>query len=242
MYPDNMDKVSTRSSHEHKVIATMLTQLPDVQLERYFCLPSICSWMPWYNEGYRQTTWYTFEIDLRPGITTVQQHYRSSIRNHIKKASTTYTVTSGHDIDLLLPLVDSTLQRKGKSIAAYDTTLRALWPMLKAQKVADIYLASDGQGDLVAGSMIVRDQGRAYLLLLGLAKESHHRGAIQLLIDHSIQASTGIVDTFDMEGTMIPEVEPMFRAFGGDRVPYHVISKAPWWVDVSMRILRKKVW
>lgn len=237
-----MDKVSSRASHEHKVISTMLAGLPKVQLERYLCLPSIHSWMPWYAKRYRQTTWYTFEIDLTVGIDTVRQQYRSSIRNHIKKAKTTYTASSSNNIDLLLPLLDSTLQRKGKSVTTYADTLRRLWPILQERQAANIYIAKNANGLPVAGTMIVRDRDRAYLLLLGLAKESHSRGAVQLLIDHSIAASAGVVPTLDMEGTMIPEVEPMFRAFGGRRIPYHVISKAPWWIDVSMRILRKKVW
>jgi hypothetical protein len=51
-------------------------------------------------------------------------------------------------------------------------------------------------------------------------------GAVQQLIWHAIQEVMKMGKSFNFEGSMLPHIEPVFRAFGAERKPVYQIYKA----------------
>jgi hypothetical protein len=239
-YPDNLLKQERRYSHEHKVINGLIDQLPKATAYRFRCTPELDNWLPFYNVGFRQTTQYTYQIDSIKDLDTIRLKYKSSVRNDIQFAKQHYDLLPCQKPEELLPVIDATHHRKQKqtpSIAKkiIETTLR--------KKCGAAWLVKDKKSaKTVAGGHIVWDQHKAYLLLLGVDKSQSPRGAVQLLVDHLIEEASEVVDTFDFEGSMIQEVEPVYRAFGGSRVPYSIVSKASRWYDLLFMLMRKKAW
>lgn len=239
-YPDNLQKRERRYSHEHKVLSAMLADLPLRSLQRFRCMPALQNWYPFYNNGFRQTTQYTYQLQHIQDPANRRRGYKSQVRNHIKRAAETHRLVSTKQAKELLPLIDATHHRKGKHTPAVT---QDVIDACLSRSVGECWLVEEtSTHQNVAGGMIVWDIKRAYLLLLGVDKTLPNRGVVQYLIDHLITRAAQHVDIFDFEGSMIPEVEPVFRAFGGERVPYFVISKASWWFDIAFMALRNKEW
>lgn len=239
-YPENLVKRERRYSHEHKVLNGLLDQLPKATAYRFRCVPEVNNWLPFYNNGFRQTTQYTYQIDGIKDLDTVRSNYKSSVRNDIQYAQKNYDLISCKTAEEVLPVIDATHHRKYKQT---PHIAKQIITTTLANECGAAWLVQDKDSrKTVAGGHIVWDHDKAYLLLLGVDKTQSPRGAVQLLIDHLIKEASSMVDTFDFEGSMIQEVEPVYRAFGGRRVPYSIVSKASWWYDLLFMLLRKKAW
>jgi len=59
-----------------------------------------------------------------------------------------------------------------------------------------------------------------YYLLAGSDGRTRHHGALALLIWEALRLASHLGVVFDFEGSMLPRVERMFRAFGAEQRPY----------------------
>ena len=69
------------------------------------------------------------------------------------------------------------------------------------------------------------DKESSYNLVLGVDENLRSSGAAQLLMWEAIKLASDHVKSFNFEGSMLPHVEPVFRHFGGRRVPYFRVFK-----------------
>ena len=78
-----------------------------------------------------------------------------------------------------------------------------------------------------ASVFTVRDKRTCYYLMGGYDCENKHNGAGPLALYSAIlQAKEDGCDTFDFEGSIVPQIEKYFRGFGGTLTPYFVVNKA----------------
>jgi len=61
--------------------------------------------------------------------------------------------------------------------------------------------------------------------MIGADTQLRSSGAVQLLLWNGIQLAIEKHLNFDFEGGMMPNIENIFRAFGGKMVAYHKIYK-----------------
>jgi hypothetical protein len=82
------------------------------------------------------------------------------------------------------------------------------------------------KGALHGGVYIIIWNGTAHYIAGGSHPEKRQSGAMSLLIWRAIEwAAQQGCHTFDFEGSMIPQVETLFRAFGGKQKPFFRITK-----------------
>ncbi|MBA6222885.1 GNAT family N-acetyltransferase [Colwellia sp. MB02u-18] len=219
-------KYSKKLAQEKDLMQELIAQLPSFDYFSQNWNYQNTNWLPFYWKGYKQTTRYTYVIDLQCGLEDIFKSFESSKKKNIKKSAElvniVYDITSsdfynnhkltlskqGVDItysyDLFKKLYDSAYERNsGKTIAAYDK-----------------------DGNLHAALFVVWDENSAYDLISTIDPEYRTYGAASLLIKEIISFVSDKTKKFDFEGSMIENVERSFRQFGAKQEAYHSINKS----------------
>jgi len=98
--------------------------------------------------------------------------------------------------------------------------------VLEERKQCKSFLAVDRNGECVASVYIAWDKWRSYYLLGGYDSERGHSGASALAIWYAIKFTKEELglDEFDLEGSMVPQIEQFFRRFGGQLTVRHIVT------------------
>jgi hypothetical protein len=176
---------------------------------------------------------YTYRIDLRPGIATVRKDYAAETRNAVKKAQSDGVVVRKAKRMEVLPLVEATFDRRAKALdrSKVDRILAAF--LDGGQGYAFL---SEWQGRPIAAAFCGADARCAYYLLGGHVKEGGHAGAGALTLDTCIEeAALRGIPQFDLEGSMLPDVERFFRGFGATLTPYYTVNRASFLMEILLK-------
>jgi hypothetical protein len=234
IYPHNIAKVNSRYSFELKVIKDLISQLPKVTLTKMRLRPEMENWMPFYFADYQQSTKYTYRIHPK-GEAQLLSQLKSNTRNEIQKAEAVFRIDRTINVDLLFRLNEKTFSRKGQKVPFDKSFLIKLIDVLQQHKCVDMYSAFKNERE-AASILMIHDQKSSYCISIGLDKSVGTGGAVKLLLWQAIKDASSKGRIFDFEGSMIPEVEPVFRSFGGIMTPYHVISKCNRWLAAIFNI------
>ncbi len=204
---------------------------------------SITDWLPFYWEGFRQTTRYTYILKGEEDnaikapnalkgvnglkISTVWEEMSAHTRRNITKAKEKYNirVEKGVAIEDLLKVYTKTFQRQGKSSAPHTELLSRLVALCRTREQGDIWAGYDTDGNLHAAVFIAWQESSAYYIAGGGDPAYRDSGAHSLVMWEAIQYVSDKSDQFDFEGSMIPGVERFFREFGAKQTPYFTITK-----------------
>lgn len=168
---------------------------------------------------------YTYRIPLATDESH-ESRYASSLKSDIRKAvELGVQVSNAAEADELYDCLAETAASKGFEVNA-DVVKRLLEEVGSGH--GKLRVARIG-GQVIGFTITVHDASSAYYLLGGLSRANKVRGALGLLLSDVIAeyAREGVA-VFDFEGSMLQGVERFFRSFGGDLVPYYVVSRAKW--------------
>lgn len=187
----------------------------------------ITDWLPFYWEGYKQTTRYTYLLYNIKVEKALWENMSPNIRRNITKAKEKYRITirKGISIDDFLRIQSLTFKRQHLSTPKQQGTLKNLITVCQKRNQGDIWGAYDEKGQLHAVAFIAWQDSCAYYLAGGGDPELRASGAHSLLLWECIRYVTQYTDSFDFEGSMIPGVERFFREFGAIQLPYFTITK-----------------
>jgi len=239
IYPHNIEKKERILSFEKKVMTGFTDQMKKFKIFKQGLSTEIKNWLPLYWDGFKQTTRYTYILDGIKNQEALWAGLKSSVKTDIRNAEKRYEVKKETEVSNLFALNESTFKRKNQNTPFTQEELSNIFKTANKNINADILTAFD-QDIPVASILLVYDYQKAYSLLIGVNKDLNPKGVVQLLLWESLKLAAESVDVFDFEGSMIPEVESVFRAFGGDLVPYFMISKAPAWFRILFSLLKGK--
>jgi hypothetical protein len=208
----------------HAAIAAFLRSLPGVV---HMGFPTgVEDMQPYIWAGFKVVPFYTYRIDLRPGLEAVQQDYAPELRNTIKKAAAEgVSVERTKDRDAVTKLIGATFERKEKHLDR--SKVGSILQQFLAEERGFAFIAQR-DGRPIAAAFCAVDAKRAYYLLGGHVKDGGHPGAGAMAVDACIREALRLgLSEFDMEGSMLPEVERYFRSFGGRLCPYMTVNRAP---------------
>ncbi len=221
----NQGKYATRLSAEHKSIEELIERLPTANYYHVKTHPSLTNWLPFYWNGFQQTTRYTYIIQDITDQEQVWKSFRSNIRREIRKAREEVEVIQSDQVDDLITLQRMTFDRQGKSAPQSDSQLRNISDSVHSKEQGAIFYARDKQNQLHSGLLLVWDDRMAYYLVGGSDPELRTSGAASLLMWRAIQHASEKVTKFNFEGSMIRGIERFFRGFGGEQVAYFSMKK-----------------
>ena len=89
-----------------------------------------------------------------------------------------------------------------------------------------IYLVREKSGIIHSGLYAVYNKNYFFNLFQGGDPELRKSGSNILALWHSITDSRNYSLFYDFEGSILKNIEPVFRNMGGTQVPYYEISKS----------------
>lgn len=184
--------------------------------------PQFSDYTPFIRSGFQFELRYTYELDLNAHLWDA---VHSTVRNHIRRASAV-EIRDAMNTDFDYSAAAHYESRDGQD----------LWRKLARQMVevdsAWTSCAFNGN-EIVGGQFVVFDQIRAYNLLSYFSRDSKVRGVPSKLIwDAVCRARARKLRYFDLEGSVLPDIESFYQSFGGLRRTYFQIH---WHADPSKR-------
>lgn len=223
-YSNCSDKKFNRYSFENEVISDLVSQLPKVAWYHQVHPEQLTNWLPFYWRSYKQTTRYTYVLE-DTNTEKVFAEMKSEVRTRIRKAEVLFAIVENNDLGDFNRFYEKTMKRQNISLKRNRRVFESLHEEIQAREVGKIYYALDSNGNAAAALYMIWDNTTAYYWLPCLDKKLGSQGAAQLIIWHSIQEAFKMGKSYNFEGSMLPHIEPVFRAFGAERRPVFQIRK-----------------
>lgn len=222
-------KPATRLASEKKIMQSLIDQLPafDHFIQNWHS--SVTNWLPFYWNGFSQTTHYTYVIPDLTSVNNVWNGFENSARASCKKASERFKMTVRDDLplDTFIALHRKTLQRRGVVSQYSDDYIRRMDAACAKRNCRKFVVAVNEAGQPCAANYIVWDENSAYGLMNGVDPEMRNTGVASLCMWEIIKHAAKVTKKFDFFGSMNETIEPFVRSFGAQQVPFFVISKTP---------------
>ena len=224
--PRDLSKLSSIYSFENKHSKILIEQLPkSVIYQQLQSNIDFTNWYSFYNSGYVQSTRYTYILKNIKNHDYIYNGFTNTLKRQIKEGYTDINIEETQDIWIVFELMKNWFKYSGIKWGLDKSVLEKLDIELKNRNMRDILIARNKEGKVVSGAYIVRDLQKAYLLGLGTDRDLDTSNSTKTILWEAIKKSSGHVDIFDFEGSMIPGVERIYRSFGGKMTPYFEIKK-----------------
>ena len=207
----------------------LIKQLPEFHYFSQNWHYSQINWLPFFWQGFQQTTKYTYVIEDLSDLDKVWNGFRENIRGDIRKASGRFNlvIDDQSSIDDFFKLNKKVFVRQGQNQPFMRDFILNLDNACKKNHSSKIFIAVDKEGRHHAGVFLIWDKNSAYYLMGGGDPNLRNSGATSFCMWEAIKFSSTVTKKFDFEGSMIEPVERFFRAFGAKQKTYFTITKTP---------------
>lgn len=207
-------------------------QLVEKLKEKHFsffetrCAPEYANWLPFYWDGYKQTTKYTYRIPDISDPQAVFDSFHYSKQKQIRKAissniSVDFSMTPEELYDL--QCLQLTANKKKNVLSRQLVTHLITASRQRGQSL--IARAKDTDGNTHAAIFVVWDENSAYELISAIHPDYRASGASTLVVWEAMKKLSKTTKMWDFEGSMIEKVENSFRKFGAEQVQYFQLTK-----------------
>jgi hypothetical protein len=231
VYPANCVTIRQRQDFQFKVLTDLANNLPDVAYARIHWPYELNYGLPWQQLGWQQSVRYSYVLDLSLPMETIFAHFKSSLRNKIRKAERLLRVVETTDYQPVFRLTQLDFQHRGVANQISESLMARLDAAAASASARKIWLAKDENDRVHAAIWLLFDGQCAYNLFLGSDPELRSSGASTLVLWQAIQWSKQQgLSHFDFEGSQLPGIEAFFRSFGGQAQPYYQFTKIKKWL------------
>ncbi|MCB0640322.1 MAG: GNAT family N-acetyltransferase [Phaeodactylibacter sp.] len=223
-YPDS-EKEHRRYSLERKVIGELVRQLPPATHVNLLLDPTLTNWLPFYWQGFRQTTRYTYRWEDLSDPAKLFRQMESSVRGHIRHARALLQAETTTELKPFFDLLQTNYQAKKQRNPVDYAQLQRVHQAVLSRKAGTIWLAKDAAGAVHAGAYCLHDRQCAYYWISASNPALRSRGATYFLLWEILKHYSKAGLAFHLEGSMLPGIEPVFASLGARQVPYFSIYK-----------------
>ncbi len=215
IYTNNLSdiKESKRIATERKNLLKLVSLL-DVNGFRQKLHYSFKNWLPFYWNGFEQSTRYTYVLDDIQNLDATFQNMDGNVRKQIRKSEKIVEVFETDNLNDFYTLQIKTFERQGLKPPYEFDFFEKLDIVLSNEKRRKIFLAKDKEGNIHGGVYIIWDNHSAYYLAGGADPEFRSSSAQTLLLWNAIKYCSSFVKKFDFEGSMVQGIEKFFSSFG----------------------------
>lgn len=193
----------------------------------------VTNWLPFYWKEFRQTTRYSYIIDLRQSEDKIWENISRNYRRKIRKAANTLRIAEDLPTQELKRLVDLSFSRQGLKPPFSTSFLEQYVRILSGNNACKVFFAVDAENRVHSAALLAWDQQSAYYIMSGDDPALRSSGSALLLKWTAIlyAQKTLNLGIFDFEGSMIRTIEVGRRDFGARQMPYFRIQKewSPLW-------------
>jgi Acetyltransferase (GNAT) domain len=193
---------------------------------------------PFIWNQFKTSVHYTYHADLNQSESDLENNMSTEHRNQLKKALKDGVVCSQTlDYREVESMVMKTFSRKNKELD--QSRLKSILFEFATPANSFAFVARK-EGKVIAATFCLFDQKNAYYLLGGYDPEDRHGGAGILCVHNAmLHAKKSGKVIFDFEGSMLPEVEKYFRAFGPKLIPYFGFHKAWLPLEFILKLIKR---
>jgi hypothetical protein len=239
-------KYAEKLSQEHAIIEGLIQRLPaDTAIDQHLH-ESLTNWLPFYWNGFQQTTRYTYLVPDLKNLDSVWKRMRTAARTGIRNASKRgVRVREARNVAEVFGMYAMTMKRQGMPILQSLEQVERLDEACARNAGRLALIAEDAQGRVHAAVYLVYDARCSIYLLGGADPDLRNSGAQTMLLWEAITFASRTSETFDFEGSMIRGVEAALRDLGGMQTPYSRIwrercrRQSSKFRRLSGRVLRK---
>ncbi len=209
-------------------------------VQRYCLPPEIVDMQPFVWNEIKVIPHLTYQVNLRIPEDILYSNVSPKLRNNVKKAgSDGILVEQITDYKLLESLIINTYSREKTTINP-EYIRNILFSF--AHEGNSFAFGAYSEGVLIAASFFLHDHHTVYYMFGGFHNALKHEGAGASTIWTAIRyAKSKELTTFDFEGSMIPRIERYFRGFGGEIRNYFTLNRAPFIVEVALKIIKRSI-
>lgn len=212
--------------NSHRMYRQLIEQLPKVDGFKQDFHPSVTNWLPFYWNGYRQTTRYTYILDVQD-LKTVYAGLNRNMKRNIKKAQAQLRMETHHSLSTFYELNQKSFDRQDVHIPYSFEFLKKHDQALEQHQARRMFFAVDDKDRIHSAAYLIWDDRCAYYHLSGDDPELRSSGAGILLIWEAIRFTHEQLKLpcFDFEGSMMENIEAIRRQFGARQEPYFRVWK-----------------
>lgn len=225
LLPPRQGKRVNVASEENGLLKNLATALKKHKFFFQFFNPEFDNWLPFFWQGYSQTTRYTYRIALSD-LDCVWQELGHNARNQIRSAQRLGVAIHTCDSHQVFAMEEETYRRQGLRVPHTGEYLNRLYSAAKERGSGECWAAVDPAGAVHCAAFSVWDAKAMYALVLGNS-EQRNSGATSLLEWHMLQFAAQKSKVFDFCGSYVEGIERFVRSFGGTRIPYYQITRFP---------------
>ena len=214
-------------SRQKELMTALIRNLPDYHLFYQHFHYAITNWLPFYWQGFSQTTRYTYVIDDLSNLDQVFAAFSKAKRKNLKKAQGE-GLEMRWDVpcDVFYNNHAETLAKQGETISYGYDLFKEIYNKAYERNQGRTLGAFDSSGRMHSAIFLVWDSMSAYDLISTIDPDLRNSGSATLLIQDLVKfvAEMGL-SRFDFEGSMIESVENSFRQFGAKQYSYFSITR-----------------
>lgn len=216
-------------SREMSLYKELIDMLPEHDFFKQHFAPNVTNWLPFYWEGYSQTTRYTYTLDLSQTADELWGGMDKRNRSRVTKGRESLQIASTETggLETLLDLSELTFQRQGRELPYSREFVRRLDSAIQKHSRRLIVIAVDKEtGEPHAANYSFGDEARVYALMSGADPELRQSGASVVARWEALEWARSFSRVFDFEGSMVKGIEHRNRKYGAHQVPYFSIQKS----------------
>jgi hypothetical protein len=222
----------------YKLCKELIEGLPKVAAFKQNAHYSIHNWLPFYWEGFRQTTYYSYQIRLEDGLEAAFSRLSTDYRNNkIPRAEKMISLDEEVSLEEFHQIAEASYQRQKMAFPVSYPFLEKLDQTLAEHESRKILGARDQEGRLHSALYLVWDKNSAYDLMAGDDPALRQSGAGIWLSWQAIRYTSEVLQlpVFDFLGSMKPSIERVRRNFGAHAVPYFRLERfsSPFWAILN---------
>jgi len=222
-YPKGQ-KYNKKMSWEKEAMNSLIKQLPKCDYFTQNFSNKFLNWLPFFWEGFNQTTRYTYVIDGL-NMDQVEKGFDNDIRRRRKKAiEIGVEICEDENIEIFYRLNCKTFERQGMKTPYSLSFIKKFYETCKSYSSVKVFYAKY-EDKYIASSFLVFDHNTVYYLMGGVDMELKNLGGMDMVLYESIKFSIENSKVFDFEGSMVESIEKYFRSYGAVQKPYNQITK-----------------
>ncbi len=226
--PNTYKNKNKKLIKEHRIIRSLVKELENKKIDFYSQNHTLTftNWLPFYWNGYQQTTRYTYQIKDISDPKECFRNFSYANKSHINKTKEKLHLSKEISFKEFYRGLTEYYLNKNQKVQYPASYLENIYRKTKEKKQGAFFSVIDNQNEIHASLFIVWDNKTAYNLVSYINPKYKNSGGSTLVVFEAIKALSNKVKIFDFEGSMIQRVEKSSRQFGTVQVPYFNITKS----------------
>lgn len=226
-YQQNMKYVA-RLDRQEEVINAMCDYIESLGVDKYeqqyhYSFTNI---LPFKWRGYKEMVRYTYVIEDTNDMDKICADFKYIVRNQIKKAEKIVSVKEGMTVEKFYEINKLSYDRQGIDVPFSLKLFSRIEECCAAHNCRKILYTQDEDGNIHSVAYLVWDEESLYFLINGIDSDFMWSQSNSLLIRESIRAAHDLGKKFDFEGSVLQQIEHIFRGFGAKQKMYFRIIKS----------------